>query len=143
MIEEIENIDEDTLNIFVPITIKKRGGSAMLILPKNARSEDQKIYFDEKLIQAIGKAHKYKTQIEEGKYISLADLSRKENINSSFLSKIFSLNSLSPKIVKAILNGTQPRDLKLTDLMLGDIPLLWEEQEEKFLTPYSQAQLRN
>jgi hypothetical protein len=39
---------------------------------------------------------------------------------------------LSPKIVKAVLTGTQPRTLRLQDIIAKQIPDLWEEQEEIF-----------
>ena len=97
----------------MPIVIKKRGGSAVIILPKNIKAEDRKVFYDDTMIQALGKACKWKQQIEEGKYMSLADIARKENVNPSYLSKVFNLNFLSPKIVKAILTGTQPKTLKL------------------------------
>ncbi len=47
------------------------------------------------------------------------------------MSKVFNLNFLSPKIVERILEGTQPRSLKLQDMFSG-IPDLWQEQEENW-----------
>jgi hypothetical protein len=37
---------------------------------------------------------------------------------------------MSPKIKEGIVNGRQPRNLRLADLR--KIPLLWSEQMEKF-----------
>jgi len=51
---------------------------------------------------------------------------------SSFVSKIFNLNFLSPKIVERILNGTHPRELRLKDLINKVNPDLWQEQEESW-----------
>jgi hypothetical protein len=50
----------NNLYIFVPMQIKKRGGGAMLILPKNASNNKSEITvnFDDKLIKTIGKAYK-------------------------------------------------------------------------------------
>jgi hypothetical protein len=58
-----QTINEDTIDIFVPIVIKKRGGAAMLVMPTNVKPEDQKTYFDDKLIKTIGKAYKGPSQI--------------------------------------------------------------------------------
>ncbi|MFP3033250.1 MAG: recombinase, partial [Wolbachia sp.] len=44
--------------------------------------------------------------------------------------QILRLNYLAPKIKEDIVNGRQPRDLKLVDLR--EIPMLWSEQREKF-----------
>jgi len=132
MQEITQIINEDTIDIFVPITIKKRGGAVTLIMPKNAIPENQKTYFDDKLIKSIGKAYKWKIEMEEGKFKSLADIARKEKVGTSYVSKVFNLNFLSPKIIKKILTGTHPRTLKLQDIITKQIPDLWEEQEEIF-----------
>lgn len=100
------------------------------MIPKNMRSEDQKTYFDDKLIKTIGKAYKWKMEMEDGKFESLADIARKEKVGTSYVSKVFNLNFLSPKIVKAVLTGTQPRTLKLQDIITKQMPDLWQEQEE-------------
>ena len=49
---------------------------------------------------------------------------------SILASKVFNLNFLSPKIIKAVLAGTQPRTLKLQDIIAKQMPDLWQEQEE-------------
>jgi hypothetical protein len=46
--------------------------------------------------------------------------------------RIINLNYLSPKIKEMIIEGTQPKHLRLQDIMEG-IPVLWHEQEEGFL----------
>jgi hypothetical protein len=131
MQEITQTINEDTIDIFVPIVIKKRGGAAMLVMPKNVKPEDQKTYFDDKLIKTIGKAYKWKMEMEEGKFESLADIARKEKVGTSYVSKVFNLNFISPRIIKKILTGTQPRTLRLQDIISNrKLPDLWQEQEE-------------
>ncbi|MDX2082653.1 MAG: hypothetical protein SFV53_01520 [Rickettsiales bacterium] len=50
---------------------------------------------------------------------------------TTYVSKLFALNFVSPKIVKRIFDGTQPRDLKLQDIIaIRKLPDLWEEQEQ-------------
>jgi DNA-binding LacI/PurR family transcriptional regulator len=68
--------------------------------------------------------------MEEGKFESLADIARKEKVGTSYVSKVFNLNFISPRIIKKILTGTQPRNLRLQDIIAKQIPDLWEEQEE-------------
>lgn len=69
--------------------------------------------------------------MELGEFKSLADIARNENVGTSYVSKIYHLNFLSPKIVKQILTGTHPRTLKLQDLISNrKMPILWREQEE-------------
>jgi hypothetical protein len=122
-------IDENIIQIFVPIKIRKRGGAAMMILPKG---ENRIKHFDDKLINAFAKAFKWKGIIEDenNNICSLSDLARKENISMSHATKVYRLNFISPKIVEAIVNGTAPRDLRLQDIFAKKAPEIWQEQEE-------------
>ncbi len=76
------------------------------------------------------RSHLWKRQLEEGKYRSVKELSAKINIGTRRIQQILRLNYLAPKIKEDIVNGRQPRDLKLVDLK--EIPMLWSEQREKF-----------
>ncbi len=129
--ENISYIEENIVSIFVPMIIKKRGSSAMIILPKNAPKEGNKQNHDAKLINAFAKAYKWQQSINNGK-VDVSQLMEKEKIGMSYLSRILRLNFIAPDIVTAIVEGKQPRDLKLQDLMTKTIPDLWQEQREKF-----------
>ena len=130
--KNIKSIDENTLQIFVPMQIKKRGGGAMLILPKDASNNKSEITvnYDEKLIKTFAKAYKWKNMIENEEVTLLSDIAKQENISISHATKIYRLNFISPKIVEAIIDGTAPRDLRLIDVLAKKAPELWQEQEE-------------
>jgi len=130
--ENMNVIDDKTLSIFVPMKIKKRGGAAMIILPKNIQEEKSYKNYDEKMMQAFAKAYKWKLMIKEGKVKSLSEICKKENVGSSYASRIYRLNLVAPKIVKTVLEGTQPRTLLLQDFMGKAIPDLWQEQLEVY-----------
>ena len=132
MKKNIQITDEETIDIFVPLEIKRRGGTAMVIIPKNTEDEEDHKYFDEKMIRSISRAYKWKVMIDEERVSSLAAIAQKENLGGAYVSKIFNLNFLSPKIVERILSGTQPRSLKLQDIVTAEIPDLWEDQEKKW-----------
>lgn len=102
----------------------------MVIIPKNVKKEDMPKCFDEKMIKAFAKAYQWKAMLDEKKISSLAEISRKENVTTAYVSKVFNLNFIAPEIVKKIFNGTQPRSLKLQDMISGEVPYLWQEQEE-------------
>lgn len=123
--------NDEVIKIFIPIAIKRRGGSAMVILPKNIKTEELNKSFDEKLIRAFAKAQKWKVMLENGDRVkSLADIAIMEKITTPYVSRVFNLNFIAPEIVERILNGTQPRSLKLQDMLIGKIPDVWEEQKE-------------
>ncbi len=82
------------------------------------------------LLKAVVRAHLWKRQLEEGKYGSIGELSAKINIGTRRIQQILRLNYLAPKIKEDIVNGKQPRGLKLVDLR--EIPMLWSEQMKRF-----------
>jgi hypothetical protein len=86
---------------------------------------------DETLVKALAKAYYCQYLIDSGRYESMDELSRQRKINSSYLSRILRLNQLAPQIKKAILEGTQPRQLILQD-MQRPFPEIWEEQLQHF-----------
>ena len=128
--QNIQIAGDEIIDLFVPLEIKKRGGSAIIILPKNLKKEEMVKCFDEKMIKAFAKAYKWKNMLEEDEIGSLAQIAVKENITGAYVSKVFNLNFIAPEIVEKLLNGEQPRDLKLQDMLVGKFPLLWQEQKE-------------
>ncbi|MFP3027072.1 MAG: recombinase family protein, partial [Wolbachia sp.] len=105
---------------FIPI--KKKGNKCTVVEPEEKTNNA--------LLKAVVRAHLWKRQLEEGKYASVGELSAKINIGIRRIQQILRLNYLAPKIKENIINGRQPRGLKLVDLR--EIPMLWSEQMDKF-----------
>ncbi len=105
---------------FIPM--KKKGNKCTVVEPEGKTNNA--------LLKAVVRAHSWKRQLEEGKYGSVKELSIKINIGTRRIQQILRLNYLAPKIKEDIVNGRQPRGLKLSDLK--EIPMLWSEQLEKF-----------
>ena len=49
-------------------------------------------------------------------------------MNATYVSRVLRLTLLAPEIVEAILDGRQPAELQLDDLLEG-FPLEWERQK--------------
>ncbi len=105
---------------FIPM--KKKGNKCTVIEPEGKTNNA--------LLKAVVRAHLWKRQLEEGKYRSVKELSAKISIGTRRIHQILRLNYLAPKIKEDIVNGRQPRDLKLVDLR--EIPMLWSEQMKRF-----------
>ncbi|WP_419198838.1 recombinase family protein [Wolbachia endosymbiont of Rhagoletis cingulata] len=104
------------------ISIKKKGNKCTVVEPEGKTNNA--------LLKAVVRAHLWKRQLEERKYESVKELSAKINIGTRRIQQILRLNYLAPKIKEDIVNGRQPRSLKLANLR--EIPMLWSEQLEKF-----------
>lgn len=133
---EIQLIEESTISIFVPMVIKRRGGGhATMILPKNVTQEKRevdKLNYDHRLINAIAKAYKWQQAMLKNSQLTTYLIAEKEKVTAAYVSRTLRLNLLAPYIIKAIVDGKQPRDLMLQDLMKKVIPDLWQEQKQVF-----------
>ena len=116
MQQQITATDKDTFQLFVPMQIKRRGGSAMVIVPEYTEQDNAERYYDEGLIRAFARAYRWQVWLKKGKYQSLADICEKERISMTHGSRLYRLNFAAPHIVEAIVNGTQPRTLYLRDI---------------------------
>jgi hypothetical protein len=73
---------------------------------------------DNTMIKAIARAFRWQKLLENGTYGCLEEIAKAEKIGASFVSRIIRLASLAPDIVDAILDGKQPTQLTLKDLMV-------------------------
>ena len=82
---------------------------------------------DETLIKALVRAHRWRRKIESGQAKSITDLAEQEGVADAYVCRLLPLTCLAPDIVEVILDGRQPKALRLAE-MLGNGPLDWNEQ---------------
>jgi hypothetical protein len=121
-----------TLIIRVPLPPKKRGGRKFVIGPGGIAWTGRRVVFDNAIVKALGRAHRWKAMLESGEYASVTELARTEKTNLSYLCRVMRLTLLAPDIIEAILDGRNFTGLQLADL-LAPLPLIWEKQRENFL----------
>ena len=73
------------------------------------------------------RAHRWRRRIESGQAKSITDLAEQEGVTDAYVCRLLPLTCLAPNIVEAILDGRQPKGLRLAE-MLGNGPLDWGEQ---------------
>jgi hypothetical protein len=77
-------------------------------------------HIDKALVKALAWARDLRWRLEHGK--SLNELAREDSCSRPYVSSLIRLGYLAPGITRAIVNGTQPAQLTLADLMSRDIP---------------------
>jgi hypothetical protein len=82
---------------------------------------------DSTLVKAIVRAHRWRDMLESGDYATVRDLAKAEAIDESYLGRVLRLTLLSPTLIDAILEGRQPANLELDDL-LQQFPIEWDRQ---------------
>ena len=114
-----------TITVTVPIQFERRGGRKTVISPMPYAPPPPK--YDNALVKAIARAHRWRRSIESGEYPSITELAKAERINQSYACRLLRLTLLAPVIVEAILNGKQPQGLQLNHL-LRPLPVEWKRQ---------------
>jgi hypothetical protein len=83
------------------------------------------------MIKGLARAFRLRRMLDEGVHATLEDLAKTKGVAPSYVSRILRLMLLVPEIVEAILDGRQPADLHLDDL-LEELPLKLEGQRARF-----------
>jgi site-specific DNA recombinase len=84
----------------------------------------------EALLIAIARARQWMDDLARGRVASFAVIARREGKVERHIRLLAPLAFLSPRIVSALLDGTAPADLTLTQLARA-LPLSWAEQERR------------
>ncbi|MEA2817697.1 MAG: site-specific recombinase [Rhodospirillaceae bacterium] len=108
-------------------TVMKAGVGGRQIVRRDGASAR----VDRSLVKAIAWARDLRQRLErDGK--SLDELAREDGCSRPYVSSMIRLAYLAPSITQSILQGTQPAQLTLADLMQRDIPVDWSEQRIAF-----------
>jgi hypothetical protein len=119
----------ETLTIRIPISLQRRGGRKVIATPDGAAVPALKARRDETLVRALVRAHRWRRRIESDQAKSITDLVEQEGVTDAYVCRLLPLTCLAPDIVEAILDGRQPRWLRLAEV-LGNGPLIWTAQRE-------------
>ena len=122
----------ETVSIHVPMTFKKRGGRKVIVLPDGTQGNPApKATIDNVMVKALARAFRWQALLENGTYGCIEDIARGEKIGASFVSRIVKLALLAPDIVETILEGKQPANVTLGEL-LKPFPVEWSAQVASF-----------
>jgi hypothetical protein len=119
--------DVEMVTIRIPIRLQRRGGRKLIMTPEGVAMPTPKPRRDDTVIKARVRAHRWRRRIESGRAKSITDLAEQEGVTVAYVCRLLPLTCLAPDIVEAILDGRQPKGLRLAE-MLGNGPLDWEEQ---------------
>jgi hypothetical protein len=72
---------------------------------------------DEALIKALVRAHRWRRRIESGQSRSITDFAEQECVTVAYVCRLVPLTCLAPDIVEAILDGRQPKGLRLAEML--------------------------
>jgi hypothetical protein len=120
-----------TLTICIPMRLRRRGGRRLIMTPEGAMPSPRPRP-DETLIKALVRAHRWRRRIERSDAASVTDLAEQEGVTDAYICRLLPLTCIAPDLVAAILDGRQPKGLRVAQL-LGSGPMGWEEQRATYI----------
>ena len=115
------------LTLSMAIGCVRSGKGSRLIIPPQTEERLPNPH----LVKLIGQAFIARRQIETG--ISLTAVAEHHGYSIKYAADLIRIACLSPSLIEAILEGTQPTSLTRRDLMRAvDVPLGWRQQELLF-----------
>ena len=96
----------------------------------DADAHDQRSPID--LLDLIAEAFAAQRLVLASPELSLQQLAKREGRCRTQLARLLRLSWLSPRIVEAIADGSQPKGLARRGLLICDMPIDWAEQERQF-----------
>jgi hypothetical protein len=95
---------------------------------------------DETLVKALVRAHRWRRRIESGQAKSITDLAEQEGVTDAYACRLLPLTCLAPDLVEAILDGRQPKGLRLAEV-LGNGPLARDEHRMSWGTRFADGEV--
>lgn len=119
---------------FVPLSIKRRHRTKLIVPPHGETTAKATSSMDLPLVRTLGKAFYWERLIESGEVANATELGRLFKLEPGWVSEVLRMTLLAPGIVRAILDGRQPRHLNLHAVRgrQKEIPPDWAEQRRLF-----------
>jgi hypothetical protein len=121
----------DTVTVRVPLAIRKRGGRKVVVSPDGSVLPTAPRHVatnaDPSLLKALGRAFRWKRLLDDGTYASVSDIARSEKLDRTYVGDVLRMTLLAPKIVEAIVEGTQEEGVTLP-VLLKTWPAEWPHQ---------------
>ena len=120
------------LSTFIPLKIKKRGGSAVVVRPNGDVGTQVQVapHHDQPLQVALTRAFYWQQLLDDGVVASGSDIAKREGLHHSTVNELLRLCLLDPEIIQTILAGQQPRCMSLLWFQRNPLPTDWMAQRE-------------
>jgi len=104
----------ETVTLYVPFRVVKRGGRKEMQMPDRVRPERTP---DNTLVKALARAFRWKRMLESGEFATIAELAERDGIAPSYMTRVLRLTLLAPDIVEGILDAKQGPEVTLAQLL--------------------------
>ncbi|AVZ79683.1 hypothetical protein C3497_09690 [Zoogloeaceae bacteirum Par-f-2] len=120
------------LSTFIPLKIRKRGGSKVVVRPDGQVDATGTCapQLDQPLLVALARAFYWQQLLDDCVVGSGSEIAQREGLHHSTVNELLRLTLLEPAIVQSILAGRQPRCMSLLWFQRNPLPTDWVAQRE-------------
>lgn len=120
------------LSTFIPLKIRKRGASKVVVRPDGQVEDAGKVttQHDQPLLVALTRAFYWQHLLDDGVVSSGSEIAQREGLHHSTVNELLRLTLLEPAIIQAILAGKQPRCMSLLWFQRNPLPTDWAAQRQ-------------
>lgn len=120
------------LSTFIPLKIRKRGASKVVVRPDGQVEAAGKVttQHDQPLLVALTRAFYWQQLLDDGVVASGSEIAQREGLHHSTVNELLRLTLLEPAIIQAILAGKQPRCMSLLWFQWNPLPTEWAAQRQ-------------
>jgi hypothetical protein len=120
------------LSTFIPLKIRKRGASKVVVRPDGAVESPGKIasQIDQPLLVALTRAFYWQQLLDDGVVGSGSEIALREGLHPSTVNELLRLTLLEPALIQRILTGQQPRCMSLLWFQRNPLSTDWVAQRE-------------
>jgi len=126
--DQSETVLDDMVELIVGVALKRRGGETKLVI--SPQMGEIELSPDQALIKAVAKACRWNKILLMAETPSIRALAKAEGVTHGYIRKLLPLAHLAPSIVTDIMEGKQPIDLTLKQLIATTLPICWVAQRD-------------
>ena len=118
-------LDND-YEVVIPARLRPRGVEMKFVITDQAYRQDPKV--DAALVQGTVRAKTWLMELMAGKVKTMREIAVREKLPERYVRRLLELAFLAPDITEAILDGRQPGDMMLEEIMRNGLPISWALQ---------------
>lgn len=120
------------LSTFIPLKIRKRGGSKVVVRPDGQVNAPGKVasQIDQPLLVALTRAFYWQQLLDDDVVGRGSEIAQREGLHHSTVNELLRLTLLEPAIIQSILAGQQPKCMSLLWFQRNPLPTDWIGQSE-------------
>ena len=116
----------DTIQVFVPLKLRKKNGRPKIMPPADYLPSDDNIQ-DPHILRAIGRAWAWRRRMEVGEFATIQELAEAVNLAERHVSRQLRLAYLAPEVLKRLVFGREVSAVTVMQL-LECAGLQWADQ---------------